>query len=57
MRLIAEFEGFVAHAYPDPASGGEPWTIGYGYTTLEGRPVQPGDTISQAGVPIDTDIG
>lgn len=48
LRLIAEFEGFVDHAYPDPASGGEPWTIGYGFTTLDGRPVQPGDTISQA---------
>ena len=46
--LIAEFEGFVDHAYPDPASGGEPWTIGYGFTSLDGRPVQPGDTISQA---------
>ena len=48
LRLIAEFEGFVDHAYPDPASGGEPWTIGYGFTSLDGRPVQPGDTISQA---------
>jgi GH24 family phage-related lysozyme (muramidase) len=48
LQLIAEFEGFVDHAYPDPASGGEPWTIGYGFTSLDGRPVQPGDTLSQA---------
>ncbi len=48
VQLIAEFEGFVGHAYPDPASGGEPWTIGYGFTHLDGRAVQPGDTISQA---------
>ena len=48
MSLIARFEGFVGHAYPDPASGGDPWTIGYGFTTLDGRPVHPGDTISQA---------
>lgn len=48
VHLIAQFEGFVGHAYPDPASGGEPWTIGYGFTHLDGRPVQPGDTISLA---------
>jgi GH24 family phage-related lysozyme (muramidase) len=48
VQLIAQFEGFVGHAYPDPASGAEPWTIGYGFTNLDGRPVQPGDTISQA---------
>lgn len=46
--LIAGFEGFVDHAYPDPASGGQPWTIGYGFTTLNGRPVKPGETISQS---------
>jgi GH24 family phage-related lysozyme (muramidase) len=48
VQLIAQFEGFVGHAYPDPESGAEPWTIGYGFTNLDGRPVQPGDTISQA---------
>lgn len=25
-------EGFRSHAYPDPLSGAEPWTIGYGAT-------------------------
>ena len=48
VSLIAEFEGFVDHAYPDPASGGEPWTIGYGFTQLQGRAVRPGDTISRS---------
>ena len=48
LALIREFEGFVAHAYPDPATGAEPWTIGYGFTTLAGRPVRPGETISLA---------
>ncbi len=47
VTLIAQFEGFVDHAYPDPASGGEPWTIGYGFTQLNGRPVHPGDGISR----------
>ena len=47
LELIRKFEGFVDVAYPDPASGGEPWTIGYGFTTLFGRAVQPGQTISQ----------
>jgi len=45
--LITEFEGFEDHAYPDPASGGAPWTIGYGFTTLNGRPVSPGATMNR----------
>lgn len=32
IALIKHFEGFRASAYPDPASGGDPWTIGYGTT-------------------------
>ena len=47
LDLIRSFEGFVDHAYPDPASGGEPWTIGYGFTTLAGQPVRQGDTLSR----------
>jgi len=47
LDLIRNFEGFVKLAYPDPASGGEPWTIGYGFTTLNGQAVQPGQTISR----------
>ena len=45
MRLIKESEGCVLKAYPDPATGGEPWTIGYGHT---GSDVRPGKVIDQA---------
>lgn len=38
-----EFEGCVLAAYPDPATGGEPWTIGVGHT----GGVQPGDTCTE----------
>lgn len=42
LGMIKQFEGFSAVPYPDPASGGEPWTIGYGSThDLLGRPVTP----------------
>ena len=30
--LVKQFEGFSAKAYPDPATGAEPITIGYGST-------------------------
>lgn len=39
--LIKEFEGFRAKAYPDPATGGEPITIGYGTTARAGVGVKP----------------
>lgn len=42
--LIKRFEGCVLKAYPDPATNGDPWTIGYGHT---GPEVKPGMTISQ----------
>lgn len=32
ISLAKQFEGCVLSAYPDPASGGDPWTIGYGAT-------------------------
>lgn len=32
VELIKSFEGLKLTAYPDPASGGDPWTIGYGTT-------------------------
>ena len=41
--LIQEFEGLELVAYPDPGTGGEPWTIGYGHT----GGVLPGDKITQ----------
>ena len=43
-NLIKHFEGCSLTAYPDPATGGEPWTIGYGHT---GPEVHPGMTITQ----------
>ena len=42
--MLEGFEGYRSHAYPDPATGGAPWTIGYGHTSG----VQPGDVISKA---------
>lgn len=45
IALIKRNEGCVLHAYADPATGGDPWTIGYGHT---GPDVFPGLTISQA---------
>ena len=48
LDLVQEFEGCELKAYPDPASGGEPWTIGWGATVYSNRQrVQQGDTISQ----------
>ena len=35
LDLIKKFEGLRLAAYPDPATGGEPWTIGYGHTGPE----------------------
>jgi GH24 family phage-related lysozyme (muramidase) len=46
--LIKQWEGIRLSAYPDPATGGEPWTIGYGMTAVNGAPVRQGDKISQA---------
>lgn len=48
--LVKEFEGYHkdlgdgrVQAYPDPATGGAPWTIGWGSTTDEqGKPIQRG---------------
>jgi lysozyme len=50
VSLAKRFEGFVPHPYPDPGSGGEPWTIGYGSTYYaDGRRVRPTDPpITQA---------
>jgi GH24 family phage-related lysozyme (muramidase) len=49
LPLIKEFEGCKLVAYPDPGTGGEPWTIGWGSTTYtSGQRVKPGDTITQA---------
>ena len=42
IELIKEFEGLELKAYPDPGSGGEPYTIGYGHT----GGVKPGQVIT-----------
>lgn len=48
LRLIADFEGLRLDSYPDPGSGDEPWTIGYGTTIYpDGRKVKKGDTCTQ----------
>ena len=44
LDLIKRFEGCVLTAYPDPGTGGDPWTIGVGHT---GPEVHKGLTISQ----------
>lgn len=43
LDLIKSFEGCRLEAYPDPGTGAEPWTIGYGCT----RGVTKGMRISQ----------
>lgn len=47
--LIKKFEGCSLKAYPDPATGGTPWTIGYGSTMdKNGKPFKKGDIITQS---------
>lgn len=48
LTIIKKWEGCKLTAYPDPGTGGEPWTIGWGTTRINGQPVRPGQTISQA---------
>lgn len=46
---VKRWEGFRAEAYPDPGSiNGKPVTIGYGQTRRNGRPINLGDTITEA---------
>jgi GH24 family phage-related lysozyme (muramidase) len=40
-------EGCYLTSYPDPETGGEPWTIGWGNTRINGKPVTPGLKINQ----------
>ena len=44
IELIKNSEGCALKAYPDPGTGGRPWTIGYGHT----HKVSNGDVITQA---------
>lgn len=49
IALIKRFEGCVLTAYPDPGTGGAPWTIGYGWTGMvDGKSVRPGMKIDMA---------
>lgn len=43
IELIKLYEGCVLQAYPDPGTGREPWTIGFGHT----QGVKPGMKITQ----------
>src|SRR5262245_35239507 len=48
IALIKEFEALRLEAYPDPATGAEPITIGYGSTRDEsGLKFKLGDTITK----------
>lgn len=48
IKNIKDFEGCSLTAYPDPGTGGAPWTIGYGWThPVDGKPVKRGMTIDQ----------
>lgn len=47
LELIKRYEGLELRAYPDPGTGGKPYTIGYGTTRIDGRPVVPGMTITE----------
>ena len=44
LDLVKISEGLRLHAYPDPATGGDPWTIGYGST---GKDVYRGVVITE----------
>jgi lysozyme len=47
--LIKKFEGCRLKSYPDPATGGKPYTIGWGSTKdTHGKPFGLGATITQA---------
>lgn len=46
--VIKYFERCELQAYPDPATNGEPWTIGWGSTVgLDGKPVSKGMRITE----------
>lgn len=48
LQLLEKYEGCKLKAYPDPATGGLPITIGYGNTYYEdGTKVKLGDIITQ----------
>lgn len=49
IELIKKFEGLRLEAYPDPLTGGKPYTIGWGNTQRkDGSPFALGERITQA---------
>ena len=59
LEIICTFEGCELEAYPDPATGGAPWTIGWGSTRdRNGRPIKPGMKITaqEASVLLERDL-
>lgn len=44
LALIKQFEGCRLKAYPDPGTGGDPWTVGWGAT---GPDIHPGTVWTQ----------
>lgn len=38
LDMIKSFEGLRLRAYPDPGTGGKPWTVGYGHTGPDVHP-------------------
>lgn len=55
IAIIKRWEGCKLTAYPDPATGGDPWTIGYGAT---GPGIGPGVqwTLEQAEERLERDV-
>ena len=55
VEIIMRWEGCKLSAYPDPGTGGDPWTIGYGAT---GPGIGPGVqwTLEQAQDRLDRDV-
>lgn len=48
IRFLKDREGVELKAYPDPATNGEPYTIGVGHTSMAGPPkVTKGMTITE----------
>jgi lysozyme len=48
LDLIKQFEGFRSEAYPDPGTGGDPWTIGYGSIRWGDKAVHKGMQCTEA---------
>lgn len=42
--IVKDFEKCVLQAYPDPGTGGDPWTVGWGHT---GPEVKAGYSVTQ----------